>query len=73
MNVLLIYPRSPQTLYSYDRVLSILGKEVLDPPLSLLTVASVFPKSWDFTLVDSPVGPIPEEDWRSSSSRNRMR
>jgi radical SAM superfamily enzyme YgiQ (UPF0313 family) len=64
MNVLLIYPRSPQTLYSYDRVLSILGKEVLDPPLSLLTLASVLPTTWSFKLVDSPVGPISEDDWQ---------
>jgi len=63
MNILLIYPRSPETLYSYDKVLNILGKDVLDPPLGFLTLASVLPQEWSFKLVDSSVEPISEEDW----------
>jgi hypothetical protein len=41
MNVLLIYPKFPDTFWSFTYALSFIGKKAAFPPLGLLTVASL--------------------------------
>ncbi len=52
MNVLLIYPKFPETFWSFTYVLSFIGKKSAFPPLGLLTEASRLPESWSKRLVD---------------------
>jgi len=63
MNVLLVNPGYPQTFLSFDRSLKLLGKQVLVPPLGLITVAALLPRDWEFRLVELTAHRISEEDW----------
>ncbi len=63
MNVLLFSPLFPKTFWSFERVLNLIGRQVLLPPLGLITVASLLPQEWNFRLVDRNVGPESEADW----------
>jgi radical SAM superfamily enzyme YgiQ (UPF0313 family) len=64
MKVLLVNPRYPQTFWSFDKVLRMLNKKCVQPPLGLLTVAALLPQDWDFRLADATVRGVSEEDWR---------
>jgi radical SAM superfamily enzyme YgiQ (UPF0313 family) len=64
MRVLLVYPRFPQTFWSFDRAVALMGHRVLLPPLGLITVAALLPQSWEFQLVDCNIRSVTEEEWR---------
>ncbi len=63
MRVLLIYPVFPPTFWSYDKILELVNRKVLLPPLGLITVAAILPQTWDFTLVDRNIRDITEQEW----------
>lgn len=65
MKVLLVNPKYPQTFWSFNRVMRMLGKRVLLPPLGLLTVAGLLPKAWNLTLVDMTIRNVSETEWDS--------
>jgi hypothetical protein len=44
MNILLIYPRCPDTFWSFKHALKFVSKKASLPPLGLLTVARCFRK-----------------------------
>lgn len=62
MKVLLIYPKYPDTFWSFKHALNFINKKASLPPLGLLTVSSLLPKSWDKKLVDLNVEELKEED-----------
>ena len=62
MNVLLIYPKFPDTFWSFTYALSFIGKKAAFPPLGLLTVASLLPAKWNKRLVDVNVDFLMEKD-----------
>ncbi len=62
MKVLLIYPRYPDTFWSYRHALTFIHKKASLPPLGLLTVSSLLPGSWDKKLVDLNTGELRDED-----------
>src|SRR6059058_5727629 len=51
MNALLIYPEFPDTFWSFRHALRFIGKKSAFPPLGLLTISSMLPKSWHRRLV----------------------
>ena len=65
MRVLLVYPQSPDTFWSFKHALKFISKKALHPPLGLLTVAAMLPKSWKIMLVDENVEPLKDKhlDW----------
>ncbi|MGB7441732.1 MAG: B12-binding domain-containing radical SAM protein [Coleofasciculaceae cyanobacterium] len=63
MHVLLIYPLFPQSFWSFDKALELIGRKVSLPPLGIITVAAILPQTWEFRLVDRNVGPETEADW----------
>ncbi|BAU63978.1 hypothetical protein STA3757_13470 [Stanieria sp. NIES-3757] len=63
MRVLLIYPLFPQTFWSYDKILELVNRKVLLPPLGLITVAAILPQTWEFKLVDRNIRDVKEEEW----------
>lgn len=63
MNCLLVNPKHPQTFWSFERVLRMLGKEALQPPLGMLTLAALLPKTWNLRMVDLNVRALTQEDW----------
>jgi radical SAM superfamily enzyme YgiQ (UPF0313 family) len=50
-------------MWSFDRVLKIIGRQALLSPLNLATVAALLPQDWEFTLVDRNVRPVTEAEW----------
>lgn len=64
MNALLIYPRCPDTFWSFKHALKFISKRAAQPPLGLLTVAAMLPEAWHLRLVDMNVAPLREKDLR---------
>jgi len=62
MNVLLIYPKFPDTFWSFTYALSFIGKKAAFPPLGLLTVATLLPEQWPKRLVDVNVDNLTDKD-----------
>jgi len=62
MRALSVYPRFPDTFWSFRHALRFVRKRASLPPLGLLTVASMFPKEWELQLVDMNVGPLRRRD-----------
>lgn len=64
MRVLLVYPRFPKTFWSYEKILELVNRKVLLPPLGLVTVAAILPQAWEFKLVDRNIRPVTEAEWQ---------
>lgn len=62
MKILLVYPKYPDTFWSFKYALKFISKKASFPPLGLLTVASMLPKEWEKRLVDMNVAVLSEED-----------
>jgi radical SAM superfamily enzyme YgiQ (UPF0313 family) len=55
MNVLLLYPRFPETFWGFRNALKFVRRKAALPPLGLLTVGAMLPQSWSKRLVDENV------------------
>jgi radical SAM superfamily enzyme YgiQ (UPF0313 family) len=64
MKVLLVYPRCPDTFWSFRHALKFISKRASFPPLGLLTVAAMLPETWEKKLVDMNVAVLTEADLR---------
>jgi radical SAM superfamily enzyme YgiQ (UPF0313 family) len=62
MNVLLIYPKFPDTFWSFKYALSFIRKRAAFPPLGLLTVAALLPDEFQKRLVDVNVDALIDDD-----------
>jgi radical SAM superfamily enzyme YgiQ (UPF0313 family) len=62
LKVLLLYPRFPDTFWSFRHALPFLGKRSAYPPLGLLTVSAMLPPHWERRLVDLNVEELREKD-----------
>src|SRR5574341_118165 len=62
MKILLLYPRFPDTFWSFKHALRFIRKKAGAPPLGLLTVAAMLPSEWEKRLVDLNVTDLTEED-----------
>ncbi len=63
MRVLLVYPLFPKTFWSYEKILQLINRKVLLPPLGLVTVAAILPQEWEFQLVDRNIRAVSESEW----------
>lgn len=62
MNVLLIYPKFPDTFWSFTYALKFIHKKAAFPPLGLLTVAALLPDEFQKRLVDVNVNSLTDDD-----------
>ena len=62
MNILLLYPEMPNSFWSMQHTLKIIGKAAWYPPLGLATVATLLPEEWTKQLIDLNVDPLLDED-----------
>jgi len=62
MNILLVYPKFPDTFWSLRYALKFISKKATHPPLGLLTVAAMLPKEWEKKLVDMNVTTLRDKE-----------
>jgi len=62
MKVVLIYPRYPDTFWSFRHALKFISKKATHPPLGLLTVAAMLPKDWEKKLIDMNIAALEDKD-----------
>jgi radical SAM superfamily enzyme YgiQ (UPF0313 family) len=62
LNILLVYPRYPDTFWSFRHALKFLFKKATFPPLGLVTVAAMLPKIWEKKLVDLNTTSLSDKD-----------
>jgi len=62
VKILLVCPEYPNTFWSFKHALQFLSKKVGQPPLGLLTVASILPVEWEKRLVDLNLIPLTAKD-----------
>ena len=52
LRVLLVWPRFPSSFWTFDGILDLVPIETDQPPLGLLTIAALCPKTWTLKLID---------------------
>jgi radical SAM superfamily enzyme YgiQ (UPF0313 family) len=62
MKILHVYPKYPETFWSFKYALKFISKKATYPPLGLMTVAAMLPAEWEQRLVDMNVKPLKEAD-----------
>jgi len=62
MNILLVYPQYPDSFWSFKHVMQFISKKATVPPLGLITVSAMLPKTWKKKLVDMNVSPLQKND-----------
>ena len=62
LKILLVYPRHPDTFWSFGYSLKFISRKAVSPPIGLLTVAALLPKDWEKKLVDLNVEPLKDDD-----------
>jgi radical SAM superfamily enzyme YgiQ (UPF0313 family) len=64
MKILLVYPKYPDTFWSFRYALKFISKKAASPPLGLLTVAALLPAEWEKELVDTNVRALEDRQIR---------
>jgi len=62
LKILFVYPRYPDTFWSFKHALKIISKKAAHPPLGLLTVAAMLPGEWEKKLIDMNVTTLKDKD-----------
>jgi radical SAM superfamily enzyme YgiQ (UPF0313 family) len=62
LKVLLVWPRFPSSFWSMDGILDLVPIKTDQPPLGLLTVAALCPKTWTLRLIDRSFEELLDED-----------
>lgn len=62
MKILLLYPKCPDTFWSFRYALKFIRKKATTPPLGLLTVAAMLPRDWSLRLRDLNVEKFRDSD-----------
>lgn len=58
----MIYPKYPDTFWSFKYALKFISKKAANPPLGLLTVASLLPAKWEKKLIDLNIEKLKTKD-----------
>jgi radical SAM superfamily enzyme YgiQ (UPF0313 family) len=61
MKILLVYPETPTSFWSFKDALKFVAKKVAEPPLGLITVAALLPKEWDKKLIDMNISRLEDK------------
>ena len=63
MNVLLVYPQYPDSFWSFKNIMRFISKKATVPPLGLITVSAMLPKTWKKKLIDLNVSALHPDDF----------
>jgi radical SAM superfamily enzyme YgiQ (UPF0313 family) len=62
MNILMVYPKYPDTFWSFKHALKFVSKKASFPPLGILTIAAILPKDWNKRLIDMNADHLMDDD-----------
>ena len=62
MKILLVYPKYPDTYWSFSHALKFISKKAAYPPLGLITVAQLLPQTWEKKLIDMNIELLNDKD-----------
>ncbi len=62
MNILLLYPKYPDTFWSFKHALKFVSKKAVNPPLGLITISSMLPNAWNRKLIDLNIEALKKKD-----------
>lgn len=62
MKILLVYPKYPDTFWSFTHALEVMDKKAAMPPLGLLTIAAMIEDEHELKLIDMNINPISDDD-----------
>lgn len=62
MNILLVYPKCPDSFWNFRHALKFISKKAAVPPLGLITVSAMLPDTWGKKLVDLNISRLLESD-----------
>lgn len=62
MNILMIYPKFPETFWSFQHAIEFISKKASTPPLGLVTIAPMLPDNWNKRLIDLNIQPLHTRD-----------
>lgn len=62
MKILFVFPKYPDSFWSFRHALRFISKKAAVPPLGLITVSAMLPSSWQKKLVDMNVTPLKIKD-----------
>jgi radical SAM superfamily enzyme YgiQ (UPF0313 family) len=62
MNILLVYPKYPDTYWSFKHALKFISKKASNIPLGLITISSLLPDDWNKKLTDLNVSKLNDKD-----------
>lgn len=62
MNILLVYPKYPDTYWSFKHALKFISRKAAVPPLGLITVSAMLPDGWTKKLIDLNITQLREKD-----------
>ncbi|HET7840365.1 MAG TPA: B12-binding domain-containing radical SAM protein [Terriglobia bacterium] len=62
LKALLVWPKIPNSFWTFTGMMELLPEKVVMPPLGLITVAALCPESWKLRLVDQGVEELTDED-----------
>jgi radical SAM superfamily enzyme YgiQ (UPF0313 family) len=57
-----VYPKFPETFWSFKHALTFIGKKATNPPLGCVTVAAMLPAEWNKKLIDLNVTALTDKD-----------
>jgi radical SAM superfamily enzyme YgiQ (UPF0313 family) len=62
MKILFVFPKYPDSFWSFKHAMRFISKKAMVPPLGLITVSAMLPKSWQKKLVDMNVSTLKASD-----------
>ena len=63
LKVLLVWPKFPPSFWGFEGVLEMLPEAAMTPPLGLITVAALCPRTWALRLIDHAFEAISDADY----------
>jgi radical SAM superfamily enzyme YgiQ (UPF0313 family) len=61
MKILLVYPETPSTFWSFCNAIKFISKKSSSIPLGLITIAAMLPKTWKKKLIDMNVSQLTDK------------
>lgn len=66
MNILLVYPKYPDTYWSFKHALKFVFKKAVNIPLGIITIASLLPEDWNKKVIDLNVSSLKDSDIKNA-------